>query len=153
MPLQPRHFFLRRDGIFRRLAGYVTVLMLAMQLLLPGIGKAEAAGSWIEICSEFGVIEIEMIAEDSNSQTKDCPDCEICLMCAAQNGQLRNVLTPSSSLVLTRTLSGQLRPMEVTSNPAQFWHDGRGPPRLNTYNMTRACGASMATTQRKGEAS
>lgn len=132
--------------------GYVAVVMLAMQLLLPGIGKADTAGTWIEICSEFGVIEIEVAAEDSNSPSEDCPDCEICLMCAAENSQTRRDVIPSSVLVLTQDLSGQLQPAEATSNPAQFWHDGRGPPRLNTYNMARARGAFMATTQFKGEA-
>ncbi|MGR3623405.1 hypothetical protein [Pseudophaeobacter sp.] len=153
MLFEPRHIFLPCDGVFRRLAGCVAALMLTLQLLLPGIGQAQTTGSWIEICSEFGVIEIEVPAEDSNSQNEDCPDCEICLMCAAQNTQMRNNPAPASTLVLTRGPTGQLRPVEAASNPAQFWHDGRGPPRLNTNNMKRACGASMTTTQFKGEAS
>lgn len=153
MTLKPRHFSLLSDDVPRRLASCVAVVMLALQLLLPGVGRAETTENWIEICSEFGVIEIDLTAEDSNSQTEDCPDCEICLMCAAENSLTRKSLIPSSTMVLAKTLSGRLQPMEAASNPAQFWHDGRGPPRLHTYNMTRACGASMATTQRKGEAS
>lgn len=152
MSLSSLHTQSQNGGIFRRLVGYVAIVMLAMQVLLPGMGKAEAAGIWIEICSEFGVIEIEIAAEDSNSPSQDCPDCEICLMCAAELAQTRRDAFPSSVLVLAQDLTGQLQPTEAASNPAQFWHDGRGPPRLNTYNMARARGAFMATTQFKGEA-
>ncbi|MEP2718442.1 hypothetical protein [Pseudophaeobacter sp.] len=127
--------------------------MLAVQLLLPGIGKAETATSWIEICSDFGVIEIEVSSVETDSAREDCPDCDICLMCAAENGQARKTLVPTSSLALTADSALQMRSGAAASNPAQFWHDGRGPPRLQAAKMTCACGACMATTQSKGEAS
>jgi hypothetical protein len=158
MHLLSRHSPLRCDGIFRRLVGGVTVLLLAVQLLMPSIGKAGATRTWIEICSEFGVIEITVDATEDNAPSEDCPDCDICLMCAAQNGQSRSVEILALSPVWITGVTAQLRSVEAASNPAQFWHDGRGPPRptiykLSTYNMTRACGASMATTQCRGEAS
>lgn len=136
-----------------RLLVYVSVLMLALQLVLPGLGKAEASGTWIEICSEFGAIEIKLPAEESDSQTGDCPDCDICLTCAAEGGQTRQDAILTSTTVPARDLTGRLGDRVVAFNPAQFWHDGRGPPRQNTKNMKRACGASMATTQIMGEAS
>jgi hypothetical protein len=144
-----RHLPLRCTGIFRRLAGCVTVLLFAVQLLLPSMGKAGAAETWIEICSEFGAIEILVDVTKGTAPSEDCPDCDICLMCAAQNGLSRDVAIPASSPVWITSVATQLRPMETASNPAQFWHDGRGPPRLTTYEITRACGATMATTQCK----
>ncbi|MCD9148812.1 hypothetical protein [Pseudophaeobacter flagellatus] len=120
-----------------------------MQLLLPGLGRAEAAENWIEICGEVGVVRIDIAAETGNTQNKDCPDCGTCLMCLAQ-------ITPSQATAPTRTkpayltgTSGQVPSLEVASNPAQFWHDGRGPPRKQQQNMTRARGAFMAHTQYK----
>ncbi|CUH88762.1 hypothetical protein PH5382_02704 [Phaeobacter sp. CECT 5382] len=157
MPQVLRHKLLPCDGFFRRLVGCVTVIFLAVQILLPGVGKAQTAETWIEICSEFGAIEIK-ITEDVNSdsassdQSENCPDCDICLMCTAQNDQARLTSFSASRLVLPKTLAGQMRPIQVGSNPAQFWHDGRGPPRLNIDKMARACGASMATTQFREEA-
>ncbi|WP_083096454.1 hypothetical protein [Pseudophaeobacter leonis] len=139
----------RGTGAFRRLAGCVTVLLFAVQLLLPSIGKAGAAETWIEICSEFGAIEILVQVTEGNAPSQDCPDCDICLMCAAQNGLSRSVARPVLSAVWITRVTAQGHPIETASNPAQFWHDGRGPPRLTPDTMTRACGAAMATTQGK----
>ena len=150
MALPPFHIRLQLLGaVLRQVLGYGLGAILIMQLLLPGLGQAEAAENWIEICSEVGVVRIDTIAETGNTQKKDCPDCGTCLMCLAQ-------LTPSQVSAPTQTraayltgASGQALSFEVASNPAQFWHDGRGPPRKQQQNMTRARGAFIAHTQYK----
>ncbi len=147
------HVFLFCSGFFRRFAGYGVALMLVVQLLFPSLGKAEAPATWIEICSEFGAIQVQISLDEDEHQDKDCPDCDKCLMCIAQNGQSRSNPAAFATIVLATAGTGQMHPNAEASNPAQFWHDGRGPPRLTTYNMKRACGASMATTQFKREAS
>ena len=40
----------------------------------------------------------------------------------------------------------------VQPNPAQYWHDGRGPPLAAKTESERALRASVAATQDKGEA-
>ena len=145
--------FLCCGGFFRRLAGYGVAIMLVIQLLFPSLGKAETAATWIEICSEFGAVEVQVSLDEDESRNKDCPDCDKCLLCIAQHAQARINPATCTSLVVAAAATGPMSPSAEASNPAQFWHDGRGPPRLTTYNMKRACGASMTSTQRREAAS
>lgn len=128
-------------------------VMLVLQLLFPNLSRADSATTWIEICSEFGAVEIQVQLNDEDSQDKDCPDCDICLMCIAEYGQLRGDLVVSDPFAVATGCGGNLHHSAEVSNPAQFWHDGRGPPRPATNNMKRACGASMTNTQSKEVAS
>lgn len=153
MALTSQQIFLFSGGLFRRLASCGFVVMLVLQILFPSLGKAESSGRWIEICSEFGIVEVQVPLEDQGNPDGECPDCETCLMCLTDNGQTRATPAPSSTLVIATKDARIMRPSPDVSNPAQFWHDGRGPPRRATNDMKRACGASMASTLSKEVAS
>ncbi|WP_259973663.1 hypothetical protein [Leisingera aquaemixtae] len=150
----PRTLFIStacRAGLFRRLAGMCAAFMLVLQVAFPGAGQAAAGGEWIEICGEFGVVEMQVAGDDSED-TQDCPKCSTCALCAAENGAgpvsvLRSGLSRAAECAVLLPAGTAVRP-----NPAQYWHDGRGPPLANKIEPERALGASMAATQNKGEA-
>ncbi|CUI01767.1 hypothetical protein PHA8399_03913 [Leisingera aquaemixtae] len=150
----PRTLFIStgcRAGLFRRLAGMCAAFMLVLQVAFPGAGQAAAGGEWIEICGEFGVVEMQVAGEDSED-TQDCPKCSTCALCAAESGAgpvsvLRSGLSRAAECAVLLPAGTAVRP-----NPAQYWHDGRGPPLANKIEPERALGASMAATQNKGEA-
>ncbi|WP_260006229.1 hypothetical protein [Leisingera sp. M527] len=150
----PRPFFISfvcRAGFLRRLTGLCAIFMLVLQVAFPGAGQAAAGGDWIEICGEFGVVEIQIASEDS-SESQDCPKCSTCPLCAAENGA-----GPASVLrsgISRAADCGVLLPAgtAVQPNPAQYWHEGRGPPLVTEVDSERALRASVAATLTKGEA-
>lgn len=151
----PRTFFISsacRAGLFRRLAGMCAIFMLVLQVAFPGAARAAAGGEWIEICGESGVVEIQVVDEDSKEQ-RDCPKCSSCALCAAETGA-----GPVPLLLLAAVSRAAdcavLLPSEtaVQPNPAQYWHEGRGPPLVIKTESERAFRASVAATQDKGEA-
>ncbi|WP_264212528.1 hypothetical protein [Leisingera thetidis] len=151
MPRTPFISSACRAGIIRRLAGVCAIFVLVLQIAFPGAAQAAAGGEWIEICGEFGVVAIQVAAEDSGGE-QDCPKCSTCALCAAENGAGPvNVLRPG----ISRAAEGNvLLPAgtAVQPNPAQYWHDGRGPPLAAKTESERALRASVAATQDKGEA-
>lgn len=127
------------------------VFMLVLQVALPGAGQAAAGGEWIEICGEFGVVEIQVAAGDSEDKP-DCPKCSTCALCAAENGAgavntLRSGISRAAEYAVLLPAGTAVQP-----NPAQYWHEGRGPPLAAEIEPERAPGASVAATQNKGEA-
>ncbi len=95
--------------------------MLVLQMLFPSLGKAAGSGWWIEICSEFGAVEVQIPLEDQNSHDRECPDCDSCLICLAENGQTRSTQVASFTLVSATNVSPILRPCPGAATPAQFW--------------------------------
>jgi len=127
------------------------VFMLVLQVAFPGAGQAAAGGEWIEICGEFGVVEIQVAAGDSEDKP-DCPKCSTCALCAAENGAgpvntLRSGFTRAAECAVLLPAGTAVQP-----NPAQYWHEGRGPPLVTKIESERAPSASVAATQTKGEA-
>ncbi|WP_245595124.1 hypothetical protein [Leisingera daeponensis] len=150
----PRSLFIStvcRAGLFRRLAGMCAAFMLVLQVAFPGAGQAAAGGEWIEICGEFGVVEIQ-VAGEASEETQDCPECGTCVLCAAETGAVPISHLPSGITHAADTIVLLPAGAAAYPNPAQFWHDGRGPPLANKIEPERAVGASMAATQNKGEA-
>lgn len=140
-----------RAGFLRRLAGLCAIFMLVLQVAFPGAGQAAAGGDWIEICGEFGVVEI-LVASEGGSEEQDCPKCSTCPLCAAENGAgpvsiLRSGISRVAECAVLLPAGTSVQP-----NPAQYWHDGRGPPLAIKIESERALRASVAATQSKGEA-
>ncbi|QAX30692.1 hypothetical protein [Leisingera sp. NJS204] len=140
-----------RAGFLRRLTGLCAIFMLVLQTAFPSAAQVAAGGDWIEICGEFGVVEIQIGSEDS-SEPQDCPKCSTCPLCAAENGAgpvsvLRSGISRAADCAV-------LLPAETTvqPNPAQYWHEGRGPPLVAETESERALRASVAATLTKGEA-
>ncbi|MEX0300924.1 MAG: hypothetical protein AB3N24_00740 [Leisingera sp.] len=151
MPRTPFISSACRVGFFRRLAGICAVFTLVLQVAFPGAGQAAAGGEWIEICGEFGVAEIQVASEQDGSG-QDCPECSTCVLCVAENGAAPATLLKSASSQMADCAVLLPYCAAVQPNPAQYWHDGRGPPLVNKKNSERVVRASVAATQSKGEA-
>lgn len=125
--------------------------MLALQVAVPGAAQAAGGGDWIEICGEFGVVEIQ-VAYEEGGEEQDCPECSTCPLCAAENGagpvSVLRFGVRRAAVCAVMLPAGTLAPR----NPAQFWHDGRGPPLVIEIEPGRALRASVAATQTRGEA-
>ncbi len=140
-----------RAGLFRRLAGLCAIFMLVVQVAFPGAAQAAAGGEWIEICGEFGVVEIQ-VAEEGSGEAQDCPKCSTCPLCAAENSAgpvsaFRSDISRAADCSVLLPAGTAVQP-----NPAQYWHDGRGPPLTTKIVSERASRASVAATLTKGEA-
>jgi len=137
---------------WRQVQALAAAVMLALQLVFPGLGQADNSGTWVEICSDLGSLEVEINSGETRTPSADCPDCEICLLCATDNDPAR----PQSLSLTYRPVPHDTAPPlgqgVILLNPAQFWHDGRGPPRpLNAFTKHTTT-ASAATTLTKGGA-
>ncbi|EBA16848.1 hypothetical protein RSK20926_03549 [Roseobacter sp. SK209-2-6] len=135
-----------------RLLAALACLMVVLQLALPSLGQASDQGTWVEICSDLGPVEVEISSGETRTPSDDCPDCDICLLCAAENGQARPLTLSQTYGPVPQHSAHSLKQGIVLLNPAQFWHDGRGPPRIQKTPMERASDASMATTLQEGGA-
>ncbi|WP_241482237.1 hypothetical protein [Leisingera sp. ANG-Vp] len=125
--------------------------MLVLQIALSGAGQAAPGGDWIEICGEFGVVEIQLPAA-GGGEREDCPKCSICALCAAETGARPAVWQAAGSSCAVDFTVWLPAAVSVRPNPAQYWHDGRGPPLVTKKNSERALRASVAATQSKGGA-
>lgn len=140
----------RRSVLGQVLTGYLGVLVLIFQLLVPSFSFA-ADGEWIEICSEVGAVLIEVDPDTGAPvQEEPCPECDDCMLCAASGPAVM-------SLTVTQRadpFADEMCPMEqsetAVTNPAQFWSQLRGPPLANQDIIERARRASMALTSNTG---
>lgn len=140
----------RRSVLGQVLTGYLGVLALIFQLLVPSFSFA-AEGEWIEICSDVGAVLIE-IDPDTGApvQNDPCPDCDDCVMCAV-SGAATMVQTLAVQTDPIAVGLGPVGPAEISvSNPAQFWSQLRGPPLAPQDIIERARRASMALTSNTG---
>lgn len=120
----------RSRSLLRRLSAVFAVCALVFVQLLPGVAAATGTGEWVEICSESGIVlmQVDMGGDDAPDPQGLCPDCAICAFCAALDtaGTLTESLAGAPcSDSLER---GALASMTVPANPAQFWSANRGPP-------------------------
>jgi len=116
----------------RGFASALGIILLVLQMLVPQTGQA-AGGNWIEICSEYGAVEIQVdldgIPLDSPPANDiECPECPTCALCA-----LTGVVAIETAAIATGFDASVLTPdwygrENCTPNPAQFWPDNRGPP-------------------------
>lgn len=147
MPLFSLTKLSKLTGTFRLMVGLVSALFLSLQVIAPNIGQAAEGGDWMEICSEFGVIEIQINAPQEDGS--ECTECDTCVMCSVQGPSTLEDDFSALKLASSKTLIFRTDSHVVRTNPAQFWHVSRGPPDLNKIAMARVFGASVVTTQNK----
>jgi len=161
-PFHPIRALLRGQG--RRAWGAALgIVLLMLQLVVPVMGSAAAGGDWIEICSEFGAVEIQMPPAgtvsgavpgvepgDGSSNTPECPDCATCALCALVTVAIDR--EAQTTRLDARALPAGRSPAEVAArNPAQFWPDSRGPPPGPAIPTARAPRAALASIADTGE--
>lgn len=136
---------------FRRVSGACAgILLLLLQLIAPLMGQAATGGEWVEICSEFGAVEVLIASDGSPIEVPDSPDCDTCTLCTS----LTVVPSAPPSEFAVFTIADRLNlgrsSDRIGDNPAQFWPDNRGPPRTKV-SYTHTGLRALAPTQSKGE--
>lgn len=140
----------RRSALVRVLTGYLGVLALIFQLLVPSFSYA-AQGEWIEICSEAGAIVIAVDPETGAPvENQPCVDCDDCVLCAVSGPAVVEHPTGQQDDPFSFDPCPVGHPAIGVSNPAQFWSQLRGPPLATQKIIERARRASMALTPNTG---
>ena len=125
----------RHDGcpsLLCRLWAVLALCALVFVQMLPGVAVAAGAGEWVEICSDSGVvlIQVDFDANDDGTpaQHEPCPDCANCAFCGGLGvvGLLGDALTTKISFSYLE--SDVPVSLSVAANPAQYWSANRGPP-------------------------
>ncbi len=114
---------------WRGMCGLLLVLGIVLQTITPMRGQAASNGTVMEICSQFGVVQVRIDA-DGNPVDPDpapCADTH-CTLCIS----LSQIDLPASFDIVTPVIpsstAGETHPARVGANPAQFWAANRGPP-------------------------
>lgn len=124
------------------------IFFLALQLFVPLAGQAANSGDWIETCSEFGAIEIEI--ETDGMDTSDCPVCALSTPSHAVAG------APMGGSVCSDAAPLSWVPYKVdlaVQSPAQFWPDSRSPPLDKRTASDQPSSGLVMSFRLKGEAS
>jgi len=143
------------ESVLRKLSTVLAVFALVIVQILPGIAAAGGTGEWVEICSESGVVVVQMDlnGDPIPTQHTSCPDCINCAFCGAVGA--------ADALNAFITLRFGVSPVEhvetvsqfVVANPAQFWRANRGPPLVaEDNNGTHALVLAKAITLANGGA-
>ncbi len=135
--------------VLRRLFGAgLGILLLVVQLVAPQPVQA-AGGDWIEICGEYGVVEIQVNLDGTPvPNPDDCPDCQTCPLCALSHVAVTQTEARFAPLETATSVAGWHTASATIRNPAQYWHNTRGPPLATTKKTTRA---PQAPTHNTGE--
>jgi len=133
----------------RFLMSGLVIFVLALQMFAPQTGQA-AGGDWIEICSEYGAVQVLVDQDGTPVNESECPDCLTCALCALSGAVAietsANPVGFDASLWISRWYASETN----IPNPAQFWYKNRGPPRAkasHTHTGLRA----LALVPTKGE--
>lgn len=155
--LLPKGNVLRRGFRLRTFSGVVAILFLMLQLLAPSLASA-AKGDWLEICSEYGVVLMQVDVSDADgfaqgligSGTTDCKDCTFCAFAAPMGPSMG--LEFELAHAFARQTTRWAEPAAPRSQRYQ-WPESRGPPTQNTsINAERNSCASIASPYKKGGA-
>jgi len=114
-----------------RLRALIGICALALQMLAPIAAHSANTGEWIVICGENGpeLIQVQL----SDEAPSPCPKCDECTFCQlmASTGNTPSSALNSRDLPMIKALHVH-HGGNVMANPAQFWHENRGPPRFQT---------------------
>ena len=131
------------------------IFLLVLQFAAPLAGQA-AGGDWIEICSECGIIEVQVDFGDSPNRTKQpgYPACTLCSFCAISTVAQATTQVSQAICFETKTLARKPGKGEfVTQYSAHFWPVRRGPPAVKKTQTHHSSQAALMSNQWKGEAS
>lgn len=120
--------------------------------MTPGAAQSAGPGQWMVICGENGPVMTQVfLSETTPENCPKCDDCKACQQGFGTGGALPNqrTLAPVTSVQMRLVLSA----LSVVGNPAQFWHENRGPPLDSApHNLSAHLGLHAATPT-KGAAS
>ncbi|NIZ62391.1 hypothetical protein DL239_15570 [Sedimentitalea sp. CY04] len=148
------HLKAQRSSCLNWLRALIGVCALTVQMLAPIAAHSANTGDWMEICGEDGpaLMQVQL----SDDEQAPCPKCDECKFCqlVVSTGNIPNPALNSYSLPVVTAISVQ-HEGNVEANPAQFWHENRGPPNLisHTNPSDGICRPSIDETLSKGGAS
>lgn len=142
-----------RKSLLRRFAGVMAALSLMLQMLAPSLASA-SQGDWIEICSEYGTVLMQVDLSDETSPPgtghADCEDCTFCALAAPMNPPA------GTETDLADASTGKaVRWVEYIAEAVERhrWPESRGPPVRATFEIAvRGPRASTAFTIYQGGA-
>lgn len=133
------------------LRALIGICALALQMLAPIAAHAENAGQWMVICGEDGPVLMQVhLSGDEPARCPECDDCKTCQLVVSTGGISPPTLG-SYGLPAIKDLPAHHQ-ANAAPNPAQFWHEDRGPPLLHTIFSDSAWRLSHAVTLSQGGA-
>lgn len=127
------------------------ICALALQLIAPIAAHSANTGEWMVICGEDGPVLMQVQLSDDDPAP--CPKCDECKSCqlVVSTGSISPPTLNSRDLPMVKAVH-VLHEGNVAANPAQFWHENRGPPLLHTTHSDSATRLSHAVTLSQGGA-
>ncbi|WIY26075.1 DUF2946 family protein [Parasedimentitalea psychrophila] len=133
------------------LRALIGICALALQMLAPITAHSENSGEWMVICGEDGAVLMQVqLSDDEPAACPICGDCKACQLGVSAGG----ILTPtlrSRDFPAIEVVHG-MHGGSVAPNPAQFWHENRGPPLVHTILSDSAWRLFHAVTLSQGGA-
>ncbi len=127
------------------------ICALVVQMLTPAAAHTANAGEWMVICGEDGPVLMQVsLSGDEPAPCPKCGKCEACQLVVSTGGILPVALVSRFEPKVEAIHS--LPESSVGSNPAQFWHENRGPPLAHISLSDSARRLSHAVTPSKGGA-
>ena len=154
-PFSPSsHIKAQRSACLNWLRTLIGVCALTVQMLAPIAAHSANTGDWMEICGEDGPVLMQV--QLSDDEQAPCPKCDECKFCqlAVSTGSIPSPVLTSYNLSAVKALHVCFEGT-VEANPAQFWHENRGPPIAAPHakDSENACRLSIDETLSKGGAS
>lgn len=147
----PTLYSMRRSAGLSWLWALVGVCALVLQMLTPVAARAADMGEWMVICGEDGPMLIQVsLSGDEPTQCPKCESCDACQLIVSGGGLLPVTLV--SRFVPKVESADVMAESSVGINPAQFWHENRGPPLAQVRLNQDACRLSHVVTPSQGGA-
>lgn len=134
----------------------LAIFALVLQLFTSSMGMASdgvSGGTWIEICSDFGISYVQVDMSDGPVDHGDCPDCRNCALC----GAYASGVTPELggfAVINATSIATVMRPQAQVSGMAErrAWPETRGPPAAEIDKADRVFCAMTAFIPSNGGA-
>jgi len=145
------HLIAHRSAFLKRLRALMGICALILQMLAPVAAHSANSGEWMVICGADGPVLMQVqLSDDAPAPCPKCDDCKACQLSVSVGGVLSAPLTLRDLLAMT----AEHRPLGVSiaANPAQFWHENRGPPLVQSLISDSLFRLSHAATLSQGDA-
>lgn len=120
----------RIDSIRSWIAASVGVMALILQLLVPTLARA-SGGDWVEICSDLGVVMVQIDLNDIDDRPGTRPDCAECTLCTASVSSPPELDMPIGAAVSGMSMLVPTAPGIRMHESRRLRPEARGPPDQN----------------------
>ena len=140
-----------RSAFLKRLRALMGICALILQMLAPVAAHSANSGEWMVICGADGPVLMQVQLSDNDpAPCPKCGECKACQLAISTGGILPLSLTLRDHPMI-KTVHG-LIDGAIAANPAQFWHENRGPPLVQSLISDSLYRLSHAATLSQGDA-